>query len=193
MLRALLACVSARNRGLAAWPALLTLQPQRQARAGSQQTSPMRVLNIWMRQEVETSYPYLIDGKTKTENCNSMAMVIQLIKRTAKKRSAVIYHETPSILLHALFSQTLIFFFLFQRTSISRSILKGFVLISNHETEVEKVLMGVIQPPCPEFLCSLPQMVSRTRAPIHSFIQRAVTDAWTPTTPTHSCAKNQTQ
>jgi len=100
-----------------------------------------------------------------------MAMVIQLIKRTAKKRSVVIYHETPSILLHALFSQTLIFFFLFQRTSISRSILKGIVLISNHETEVEKVLrMGVIQPPCPEFLCSLPQMVSRTSAPIHSFI-----------------------
>lgn len=91
-----------------------------------------------------------------------MATVIQLITRTANKRSTVIYHETPSILLHALLAQTLIFFFsYFKKTSISRSSLKGFVLISSHETGAKKVLrMEVIQPPCPEFLCSLPQMLS---------------------------------
>lgn len=44
------------------------VQPQGQGQAISQQTSPTCVLNIWVRSEVETLFPYLIDGKTKTEN-----------------------------------------------------------------------------------------------------------------------------
>ena len=138
-------------------------------------------MNSWVRQEVEAPYPQLTDDETNTENIIPWP-VIQLTRRTAENRRVVITMRLqPSNTCLILLNTDLVF--LFQRISISRPTLKVclcHVIKQMQKISKEREFSNQSAQRVP-LLTALDCFQNQVLPFIHSFIQKAGTDAQTPT------------